>query len=82
LERAVSIGGHVQDAAGKPIHDAEIGLQFHGTGDASFREPASERLGFVDSVTAVETDAQGNWRCALTPAGYADCQRPPAKPEA
>jgi RNA polymerase sigma factor (sigma-70 family) len=71
LEGAVSIGGRVQDAAGNPISGAEIGLSFHGTGDASFREPAVERLGFVgDDVTAVRTDAQGSWRCALTPSGY------------
>ncbi len=73
LARAASIGGHVQDASGSPVMNAEIGLSFHGTGDAIFREPTLERLGFVgNSVTAVKTDARGNWRCALTPPAYAD----------
>ena len=81
LEAAVSIGGRVQDAAGNPVSGAEIGLSFYGTGDATSSEPAHERLGFVgEAVTAVRTDAQGNWRCALTPAGYSgfriDVQHP------
>jgi RNA polymerase sigma factor (sigma-70 family) len=74
LERAVGIGGNVRDSAGNPVSNAEIGLGFYGTGDASFREPMPERLGFVgDPVTAVRTDSQGNWHCALTPPGYTDC---------
>jgi RNA polymerase sigma factor (sigma-70 family) len=81
LEAAVSIGGRVQDAAGNPVSGAEIGLSFYGTGDATSSEPAPERLGFVgEAVTAVRTDAQGNWRCALTPPGYSgfriDVQHP------
>lgn len=73
LEGAVSIGGRVQDAAGNPVSNAEIGLSFYGTGDATSSEPAHERLGFAgEAVTAVRTDAQGNWRCALTPPGYTD----------
>jgi RNA polymerase sigma factor (sigma-70 family) len=73
LEGAVSISGRVQDAAGKPVGGAEIGLIFAGTGDASSQEPARERLGFVsEPITAVRTDSQGNWRCALTPPGYSD----------
>ncbi len=73
LEGAASIGGRVQDAAGKPIVGAEIGLSFFGSSDASSQEPARERLGFVsEPITAVRTDSQGNWRCALTPPGYSD----------
>ena len=70
LERAVSMGGRVQGPDGKPVSNAEIGLSFYGAGDASFREPTLERLGFVgEAVTAVRTDSQGAWRCALIPAG-------------
>jgi RNA polymerase sigma factor (sigma-70 family) len=81
LEGAVSIGGRVQDAAGNPVSGAEIGLSFYGTSDTTSSEPAPERLGFVgEAVTAVRTDAQGNWRCALTPPGYSgfriDVQHP------
>jgi RNA polymerase sigma factor (sigma-70 family) len=73
LERAVAVGGHVQDSSGLAISNAQVGFSFYGTGDATFREPAAERLGFVgEPVTASKTDAQGNWRCALTPPGYTD----------
>jgi RNA polymerase sigma factor (sigma-70 family) len=74
LERAVSIGGRVEDSLGKPVSDAAIAIQFAEIGDASFREPARERLGFVATVTATHTDAQGNWHCSLTPPGYSDFQ--------
>ena len=61
----------MQDAAGNPVSGAEISLSFSGAGDASSQEPARERLGFVsEPLTAVRTDSQGNWRCALTPPGY------------
>jgi hypothetical protein len=72
LERAVSIGGRVEDSSGKPVSDAAIALQFAEIGDASFREPAPERLGFVATVIATHADAQGNWRCSLAPPGYSD----------
>ncbi len=73
VERAVAIGGHVQDSSGLAISDAQVGFNFYGTGDAMFREPTAERLGFVgEPVTAAKTDAQGNWRCALTPPGDTD----------
>jgi RNA polymerase sigma factor (sigma-70 family) len=74
IERAVSIGGRVQDSSGNPVSDAAIALQFAEIGDASFREPARERLGFVATVIATHTDAQGNWRCSLAPPGYSDFQ--------
>jgi RNA polymerase sigma factor (sigma-70 family) len=74
IERAVSIGGRIQDSSGNPVSDAAIALQFAEIGDASFREPARERLGFVTTVIATHTDAQGNWRCSLAPAGYSDFQ--------
>jgi hypothetical protein len=71
LERAVAVGGHVQDPAGRSVSNAEIGLHFYDVGDASSREPQPEYYGFVaDDVTAVKTDADGNWRCALAPPGY------------
>ncbi len=71
LERAVTIGGHVQDRDGNPISNAEIGLIFHGTSDSSSSEPQIERLGFIgDPVPAAKTDTEGNWHCALTPPGH------------
>ena len=70
LSRATSIGGHVQSAAGKPVSGADIVVMFRGTGDASAREPVSERLGFIGETVVASTDAEGNWRCAVTPPGY------------
>lgn len=70
LEIAATIGGRVHDPAGRPVSGAEVGLIF-GTSDTTFLEPTPERLGFVgEPLTATKTDAQGNWRCALTPAGF------------
>ena len=74
VERAVSIGGRVEDSSGKPVSDAAIALQFAEIGDASFREPGRERLGFVTTVVATHTDAQGNWHCSLAPPRYSDFQ--------
>lgn len=71
LERAVTIGGRVRNAAGKPIKGAEIALQFAGTSDSTFREPASERFGWVGQpLTAATTDANGQWSCAFIPPDF------------
>jgi hypothetical protein len=70
VERGVSIGGSVKDEAGTAIADAKVFLKFPEVGDASFREPKAERLGFIRDLVAAKTDAEGRWTCALVPAGY------------
>ncbi len=69
LPRGSRIGGFVQDEAGNPVSGAEIIVQFHGTGDASWREFQRERPGFpTDDLPVAKTDAAGRWTFGSAPA--------------
>ncbi|HXU79321.1 MAG TPA: sigma-70 family RNA polymerase sigma factor, partial [Methylomirabilota bacterium] len=62
LQTGARISGTVQDGSGNPVADAEILVQFFGTGDASWREFQKERPGFpADDFAVAQTDASGRW---------------------
>ena len=61
LPRGSRIGGLVRDAAGNPVTDASIAVQFYGTGDHEAREFQRERPGFPEDFAVAKTDAQGRW---------------------
>src|SRR6185369_16197115 len=62
LQTGARISGTVQDGSGNPVADAEILVQFYGTGDASWREFQKERPGFpADDFAVAKTDASGHW---------------------
>ena len=66
--RGGTIGGIVQDEAGKPVAGADILVQFFGTGDSSDKEMQRERPGFPDDGIAVATtDAYGRWQFRSAP---------------
>jgi RNA polymerase sigma factor (sigma-70 family) len=67
LDPAVRIGGMVRDESGVPVPNAEIYIQFAGTGDSAARESKQERLGFVEDWTVATTDGLGQWNCAVVP---------------
>src|SRR5580765_4366594 len=57
VPRGSRIGGIVNDEAGKPVADAQIFVQFQGTGDASWREFQRERPGFpAEDLPVARTD--------------------------
>jgi RNA polymerase sigma factor (sigma-70 family) len=64
------IGGWVRDPAGQPVADVGIHFQAHGTGDSSHRERPRERFGFIHSIPAVRTDANGRWSINFVPAQH------------
>jgi len=71
LGKAAPIGGWVRDESGNAIPDAEIIVQFDGTGDSDTREPGGERLGFNGDLIAARSDREGRWACSVVPAGLA-----------
>src|SRR6185312_7928833 len=63
-----AIGGVVQDESGRPVANADILVQFFGTGDAEAREFQRERPGFPSEEIAVATtDASGRWQFRSAP---------------
>ena len=67
LPRGSKIGGIVKDASGNPIANAEIRVQFSGTGDSSDQEFQRERPGFPEGFPVVQTDAAGRWSFGSAP---------------
>lgn len=68
-----TIGGVVQDESGRPVANADILIQFQGTGDSSAREFQRERPGFpADDIAVATTDAFGRWQFRSAPATNGD----------
>ncbi len=68
MYRGGTIGGIVQDESGRPVANANIMVQFFGTGDNSAREFQRERPGFPDDTIAVATtDDSGRWQFRSAP---------------
>jgi RNA polymerase sigma factor (sigma-70 family) len=67
------IGGVVRDEAGNPVANAQIEVQFIGTGGHSDREFQTERPGFpADDLVVTTTDAAGRWSFGSAPATSAE----------
>jgi hypothetical protein len=68
MYRGGTIGGVVQDESGRPVANANILVQFFGTGDSSAREFQRERPGFPDdNIVVATTDAFGHWQFRSAP---------------
>jgi RNA polymerase sigma factor (sigma-70 family) len=68
MYRGSTIGGVVQDEAGRPVANADILVQFFGTGDSSAREFQRERPGFPsEDIAVATTDAFGRWQFRSAP---------------
>ncbi|HLP76737.1 MAG TPA: sigma-70 family RNA polymerase sigma factor, partial [Candidatus Paceibacterota bacterium] len=68
LPKGSRIGGVVRDESGNPVANAEIEVQFIGTGDHSDREFQLERPGFpADDLAVATTDAAGRWSFGSAP---------------
>ena len=62
-----SIGGWLRDEDGNPVPNAQVGVEFMGTGDSFSREAPRERFGFVDRVELATTDQDGHWSLSVIP---------------
>lgn len=68
LERVTnSIGGWLRDKEGRPVANAEVWIQFDGTGDASWRETPRERIGVFQKVPMAKSDRDGHWTATIIP---------------
>ena len=69
LHAGSRISGVVRDELGNPVANAQIEVQFKGTGDNSDREFQVERPGFpADDLAVATTDAAGRWSFGSAPA--------------
>jgi beta-lactamase regulating signal transducer with metallopeptidase domain len=67
LEPATTIGGVIQDEAGKPVQGADVSLIIDRDGDSS---STRERAGVYNHV--VKTDPNGRWVCDVAPQKFKD----------
>lgn len=67
MERGTTIGGIIQDEAGKPVKDATVTLLIHRKD-----EGAESRITTPIWDYPVKTDDQGRWRCDIAPAQLDD----------
>jgi len=67
LHPALTMGGRVVDATGRPVPSTQVSIGFQRTGDGS--DVQTESAGFIVPLPVSTTDTNGKWSMAVVPSG-------------